>query len=302
MEKRMKTTLVVALISLFASALFAQERTDSVSAGAEPDTLKYSVNLGEVEVKASNVTHKADRDIYVVTPEMKKGIHNAGELLSRVNGVVYNPMTREINYLGSKNVVILLDSVPKTEDYIKKLSPNRFDRIDVITYPTGEYVGADVLINFHTRPSYQGYESNLQADFWVSPDSRLGRDRWLKRGQGYGDFTFTKDKWNLVVSLQDMRSSSASNTDYKRIYPLAGLQESTLTHSLKYPSNTYRRNELTGYVAVDYEIDKRQSVSVQWNTGTNDSHNEEFQRLLVENLNDDSHQLVDYSSRGHMHG
>lgn len=292
MEKWIKTTIFATLFFIFAGAVHAQEPADS--AKAEADTIKYSVNLGDVEVRASNVTHKADRDIYAVTPEMKKGIRSAGELLSRVNGVIYNPMTTDISYLGSKNVMILLDSVPKSAQYIKKLSPDRFDRIEVINYPTGQYLGYDVLINFHTRPAYQGYESNLQSSVWLSPERLCGRDRMLRMATGYADFTFTKEKWTLSAYVNEHRENEAASSSFERIYTLNDLRESSVIRPRKDPSEVGRGNNLTTNAAIDYEIDKRQSVSLQWVFTDQNMHSGEFQQLMTENLKNGTTELVDY--------
>ena len=34
----------------------------------------------------------------------------------------------------------------------------RFDRMEIVHNPTGKYQGYDVLINFHTKENYEGYE------------------------------------------------------------------------------------------------------------------------------------------------
>ena len=82
--------------------------------GQEPaDTLK-SKQLDEVVVSAKLLERKGNEDIITVTKSMREGTKNVGELLGRVTGVFYNPLTTDLQYLGSKNILILVDGVEKT--------------------------------------------------------------------------------------------------------------------------------------------------------------------------------------------
>ncbi len=83
--------------------------TDSIPS----DSIESDVKLGEVVVKASTVKHSGMKDSYLITKSMREGLHTAGELLSRLNGMFYDHASKEVRFLGSKNIVILVDSVEK---------------------------------------------------------------------------------------------------------------------------------------------------------------------------------------------
>lgn len=297
-----RRTVVLIGLSVVALCAVAQEPADSTGVAEEADTIKYSVKLGDVEVKASNLTRRGGKDVYVVTDDMKRGLYNAGQLLSRVNGVVYNPITTDITYLGSKNVVILLDSVPKPADYIKRLSPDRFDRIDVINFPTGKYLGYDVLINYHSRPTYKGYESNLFSQAYALPGNKLGHGKWLQRNDAYADFTYTNGKWNIAAWMSDKWNRSAGQSGYANYYPANHFKESTVTTGRHAPTTLSRTNEMPGFLAVDYEINKLQSVSVQWSFAGEDWSTRNDYRLATENTLTHATDTIDYRTRSHTHG
>ncbi len=83
------------------------------------DSIKPAVSLDEVTVEASTISHRGTRDSYMITQDMKRGLRTAGELLMRVNGAFYNPVSQDLTYLGSRNIVLLVDSMERGADYIK---------------------------------------------------------------------------------------------------------------------------------------------------------------------------------------
>ena len=155
------------------------------------DSIKPAVSLDEVTVEASTISHRGTRDSYMITQDMKRGLRTAGELLMRVNGAFYNPVSHDLTYLGSSNIVLLVDSMERGADYIKRQSPNRFDRIVVVHQPTGKYSGYDALINFHTRPTYRGSEFNIGGNTWIRPDGVNGRGRDFNKTSPWAVFTYT---------------------------------------------------------------------------------------------------------------
>lgn len=46
-------------------------------------------------------------------------------------------------------------------NYLRNIQHIRFDKVEVIDKPQGQYQGYDVLINLHTKKNYEGYEGML---------------------------------------------------------------------------------------------------------------------------------------------
>lgn len=99
----------------------------------------------EVELVQQTVKHEAHRDIFTVTKAMREGTTTAGELIGQVQGAFYNRATEAVSYMGSTNIKILVDSIDKDDNYIKRLNPARFSRIDVIHNPAGKYQQYDYI-------------------------------------------------------------------------------------------------------------------------------------------------------------
>lgn len=69
--------------------------TDSINSNiAAADTL-MSKQLDEVTVAADLNRVEGNKDIITITKAMREGTHNSGELLGKVAGMMYNPLSTE---------------------------------------------------------------------------------------------------------------------------------------------------------------------------------------------------------------
>lgn len=71
------------------------------TAGNPADTLA-SKRLDEIVVTAELLKRQGNEDIITVTKAMREGTRNAGELLGRINGMFYNPLSTDLQYIGVK--------------------------------------------------------------------------------------------------------------------------------------------------------------------------------------------------------
>lgn len=197
-------------------------------------------NLEELVVERSNVIRRGNADSYIITEEMRRGKYSAGELLRNIPDMDYNLMSEEVTYLGSSKVVILLDSIPKDAAYIKRQSPNRFDRIDVVQHPGGQYRDYDVLINFHPRPHYTGFETNTRIPLTIMPDGNNGKGNDLERISPYIDGTYMYDKLTLSAFATWLRYRSGSTTYSSNEFPLNNYSETMIERDRKDPLKVAR--------------------------------------------------------------
>lgn len=264
----MKTfySLLAALFVLIASA---QGRTWKVLA---PDTLIHQQDstlyhmthtLDSVVITGDNTTHHADRDVVRITRAMRKGARNTAQMLGNIPGIDCDYSNNELTYYGSKNILILVDSIEKSSEYIKELHHLRFNKVDVVPNPTGKYANYDVLINLHTKPDYEGYEGNAFEQISVLPTDGNGKNKHLTGNYTSASFTYTKNKWNFVGRYNFKYQQSERNNTMEAVSNnhVNHLQETMLPpYSTK---NFYRIHN--AYAAVDYQIDKNHSVSASYN-------------------------------------
>lgn len=241
------------------------------TAGNPADTLA-SKRLDEIVVTAELLKRKGNEDIITVTKAMREGTRNAGELLGRVSGVFYNPLTTELQYMGSKNILILVDGVEKGAGYIKRLRPERFDKITITNMPTGIYAGYDAVIDLHTRPLYTGYEGVVLTEAVIVPGDRNGDGDNLRKSRNEGQFTYTREKFNIDVTASYTFGQHGLSDYFNREYPLNGLKETTLETPDKSPDKHIRSNRYSAEVAADYDINRRHSVSAKISLAPSSDH------------------------------
>ncbi len=286
----MKTSFLI-----FVTLLFAYSR----SWGVERDSVatdSITKALGEVVVTAQTVSHQGNRDAYVLTKDMKQGLKSAGELLSRIPDLQYNPLSKAVKYMGSSNIVILMDSVEKSEEFIKNLSPNRFDRIDVVHNPTGKYTGYDAVINFHTRPTYEGYDGYAGSQVMWYPINRKLNDSGIGKTTGYGGLSYTREKWTINVDASYLRQNTYSMGYYSKYYIVNDRTETTLKQDRNHPGQKFSDDRLWGGVAIDYQINNNHSLSASWRINSYDALTDVNQKIAIRDIPASIADTIDYRS------
>ena len=269
--------IIIAAVIAVANTAYGQgvetaEIADSTrSVTNEPDTLA-SKRLDEIVVTAELLKRQGNEDIITVTKAMREGTRNAGELLGRINGMFYNPLSTDLQYMGSKNILILVDGVEKGAGYIKRLRPERFDKITITNMPTGIYASYDAVIDLHTRPLYTGYEGVVLTEAVIVPGDRNGDGDNLRKSRNEGQFTYTREKFNIDVTAGYTFSQQGLSDYFDKEYPLNGLKETTLETSDKSPDKYMRSNRYSAEVAADYDINRRHSISAKISLAPSSDH------------------------------
>lgn len=225
-----------------------------------PDTVRTDT-LPDLTVSVSTVSHDAMSDSYLITKEMRRNAHTAGDLLGKIPGIYYNPLTQALTHLGSGNVIILVDSTEKDPDYIKRLNPDRFARISVTNFPTGKYADYDAVINLVMKKVYTGYVGSVLSETVLRPGGRNGSGNIVYGLRESADATYTRDNWNFALSssLADSRTGSGiwSETDYT----LNDYSQKTELPPLKDPNRYYRNDQFGVRLWSDYRISVNHSLS-----------------------------------------
>lgn len=158
--KNMKMKLLMAfLVSLMfrqgAEVASPFTTIDSVARGLKTDSTAASRKLPTVTVEADNITHYADRDVVYITRSMRKGARNTAQILGNIPGIDCNRADNKLTYYESSNILILVNSVEKSANYVKNCTTSlRQGGRDTPSH--GGYSEYDLMINLHTKPDYEG--------------------------------------------------------------------------------------------------------------------------------------------------
>lgn len=241
-------------------------KNDSVKFNQKKTNLKDTVKINELKelvVESELTQSSANEDVITITKKMLEGTLNTGELIGKIPGAYYNPFNKDIQLNGSSNILLLINGVEKSPDFIKDLRPERFDKITVTYNPTGMYSDYDAVIDMHTKPAYQGYEGQVFSQIQVSPGEENGKDRHLRISNNNGYFTYTRNKFNLDFHTNYQFSQTGLASYFEEIYPLNDYKVKTITHDNKYPNHIHRVNNFNATLATDYQLNNNHSVSAQ---------------------------------------
>lgn len=263
--------LLFLFLFLHPSILFAQvaNQTDSL-VNVNDSTISLLQKdsavtlLQEVAITGTNITHYNDKDVVRITKDMRKGSFTTGQMLGKIPGVIYNRQTKSLSYYGQENVMLLVDSLEKSADYIKDLHHMRFEKVDIIPYPKGKYEGYAAVINLHTKKNYEGYEGNVSVNSEFFPESRNVKGDLFNMAKWKESFTYTRNKWNVVLNYNGYFDQTEQNNLSVIQYPLNNYKESVIDNPDG--KKNYKSFERTHSVfsSIDYQFDKRNSISVAY--------------------------------------
>ena len=219
--------------------------------------------LDEVLVTAGKVEHLVDRTSYIVTSEMRQGASNAQDLLDKIHGVRFDKTTNVIKVGNESSVLLLIDGIEQSQEYIKNLLPERISKIEVITEPSGRYmsIGYTTIINFILKKEYIGYDVSLRNYTILNPAGTNGNDPLAdeqlttgltytnKNINVYGMYTYDRSRWNTPVTR---------NVSYED-----NLSWSTKDVSIKKPNNFYKSYANNLSAGINYQILPEHFLSFQ---------------------------------------
>lgn len=305
--KQILITLTLAVTSTVCSLAATPQATGIVTndtvttkknTKAYSDSTAFFKELHEVVVESSNVKTIGNEDIVTVSRKMRRGTGDAAELMGRLPGAFYNPATRELLYLGSKNIIILVDSIEKDASYIKTLNPIRFDRINVVRNPQGKYSGYDALINLHTKSNYEGYEGNFHGMLKYNPTYN-GKGNEIQTLHLPFSFTWTHNKINLYAKAEFFRVHEGKEEAYEKYYPLNNYKETILSNPNNKPNTTYKSGGPRITAGMDWQINKAHSISIEGIYYNVPNQTNRHLMLMQENTETGSEQIIDqYNHQG----
>lgn len=222
------------------------------------------VDIGEVEVKASSRIDADDRDIQVITDEQKQGSTAAKDVLDKVAGISYDDYTGVLKVDGSGNILILVNGVEKSQEYVQNLDPERLLRVETIRDPGGRYglEGYSAIVNVILRRDYRGTEMYVEQMNLVDINTEQGRVDYMIGSLG-ATYNYTRNDLNIYagarVERKNFKIYSESETNYDNemiVYernPGTGSNVNILEYGADYT------------LGLDYRINPKHIVSFESN-------------------------------------
>ncbi len=160
----------------------------------EPERIK------EIRIKIKPSQIHIDKKVYIITDSIRKGSAKTSQLFNKLPEVSYDPASRSISVLGSENVLILVDGVPRNAKSILNMPTSQIARIEIITEPTGRYAlaGYTAIINIITRQHLRGFEAYFGSfsEFYLITPTHA--KTWTNR-EPYAQLQVTNKKTTLFL-------------------------------------------------------------------------------------------------------
>ncbi len=221
-------------------------------------------NIKGVVVKGNANINAIDKEIQIVTAEMRKGSVDTKEVLEKINGIAYDRYTNNIKVDNNKNIIILVDGVEKSQEYIKNMDPKRLKKVEIVRDPGGRYgiEGYAAVINVILNKDYQGTEAFFfnQAIVDMVPSSN---GTYLPINNTYISLNHTVNNWNFYGSFSGNYNDFALlNTAVTNFNDDRMLEEGSADGKENFFSKAKSMNYTFG---VDYYINPKHSISFETN-------------------------------------
>ena len=249
------TLLTIFLLSMFPIITTAQ--SDSARVGMK-DSIYKSVDLKEVTVQASNLLHRGDKDIWLITDEMRKNTFDTFSLISKIPGMYFDKKLKTLFYNNRDNVLLLIDGKEKTNSYIGQLANLRFKRIEVTEHPKGRYSDYYVVINVITKDNWEGHEIDAESYTIMKPASDY--DRFFTYTHQDLSYTYARPGLNVAAHYDyTHRNEHKYSTLYKR-----GNSVEMFSLAENQPTDIRFYNIHNSWIDADYDINKNHSISAKF--------------------------------------
>jgi hypothetical protein len=221
--------------------------------------------LQEVTVSARSNQNLLDRDVQIVTEKLKTGASNTTDVLEKINGISYDRINNAIKVDNNDKVIILVDGLEKDQEYIKNISPDRLQKIEIIRDPGGRYglEGYSAVINVILKKDYQGTDVYV-SEFSIIIPTVAKLENAPMVNNIYASFNYVYNKLDFYSNYDNdynnMNFESTRKKDYNNGLEIDenALDKNGTNTQIKEFSNRYT-------VGADYTINPKQTISFESN-------------------------------------
>ncbi|MCH2224943.1 MAG: outer membrane beta-barrel protein [Crocinitomicaceae bacterium] len=164
--------------------------------------LKSSVlDIGEVKVEASSRIDMLEKDVQIITDREKNGSTAAKDVLDKIAGISYDDYTGTLKVDNDANIMVLVNGVEKSQEYVQNLDPERLIRVETIRDPGGRYglEGYTAIVNVVLKRDYQGSELYIEQMQLVDVVPEYSRLDYMIGSLG-ATYNFTRNDLNIYGS------------------------------------------------------------------------------------------------------
>ncbi len=246
-----------------------------------------------VVVKSNSRENTIDKEVQIVTQEMRIGATDTKDLLAKVTGVSYDRYNSSIKVDNSSNIIILADGVEKNQDYIQNLNPERIKRIEVIRDPGGRYglEGYSAIINVILNKNYVGSELYIFDQLMVDL-TPLENKYYLPVNRFNASYNYTYNKINIYGSVGGRQNTLGLITESKTMYDNDSVVYEKSPSSK--PNLLITSRSINYTVGADYYINPKHTVSFETSIKNLPKSTDDIQQSYLTSVEKDGIEIDSY--------
>jgi uncharacterized protein len=257
------------------------------------DSIYKNVKITEVVIKGKNVVRYPNKDVWFITDSLRQNTYSVKDLIKKLPKFQYSYVNDKLSYLGSDNILFLIDGKRKRGDYIAELANMRFEKIEVMEHPTGKYEDYLVVVNMITKENWKGYDARFANSEDIRPSSPY--DKVITSSKTSGTYTYTLPKYDIALHYNYDHSNSHGKYEYHEkaiAYDEQNIDDDN-------PTNISFSNRHNFWIDADYLLSKNHSISFKYNLWKNVSQtysNKTMERLFH---NEEKNMIIGEESKRH---
>jgi hypothetical protein len=219
--------------------------------------------LDDVDVSSGIIRHKIDNTTYIVTAKMREGTATVQEMLDKIHGLRFDKIANTILVDNKSSVLLLINGLNQSQDYIKNLSPDKISKVEIIKSPVGRYLSENytAIINLILKKDYNGYDIHIRNFTIINPVGTNAGD-WAANEQPGITFSYTRNKFNVFSNYIYGRSRWNSPVSIKKSYTDVLDMESQQTTTAN-PNQSYKYHANIAAIGANYQIANNHTLSTQ---------------------------------------
>lgn len=222
------------------------------------------VEVEGVEIKANARIELLDRDVRVITETDKKGATATKDVLNKLEGISYDMYSGTLKVDNDANIMILVNGVEKSQEYIQNLDPERLLRVETTRDPGGRYglEGYTAILNVILKRDYRGSEFYVEEMQLIDIDPDRSMLHLLIGSIG-GTYNYTRNDLNIYGGFKLEQKRFELDTDSKTEYA-DGLTVNENSDGID-PNATILQRDARYTLGFDYRINPKHMISFESN-------------------------------------
>jgi hypothetical protein len=240
--------------------------------------------LEEITVEANSHKNYFNKDEQIITSELKAGAAGSYDVLNKVQGLHYDHYNDKITVDNDENIIILVNNVEKSTDYVKSIAPERMKKVEIIRSPSGKYAleGYSAVLNIVLKDNYKGIDVSVrnQAMMNLLEENKSFVD--INRGNASLNFTSNKVNtyYNFGIVYRNFKIPNTRKRYLSDGETLFYLPPDGNEKNININKRTYRNT-----AGADFFISPKHTISYEVSYNTTPLNNEAYTHSVINENN-----------------